>query len=269
MRTLDLYHGADGDKILEIMKSRTMKPSNGELYFVKHESQLHTCFVHGADSTRGSAFVVKVRCDIPDSASLKPEVRPGNLDTWILKTAVPISVEVLKLFVRRRPGQPVEIVEGREKIEACLRRKEFRILIKRKHSFAAGIVGELFANGKFICYTLELAWLWNQKDRSCVPPGKYAGFLRHDHKDKWRVELCGVPGDRQHVQIHIGNYPRDIKGCVLVGTSYGPDAVWHSSAAYEKLKDAYEYAHGPISVEFAGILVTPWGDYRRVRTNVA
>jgi hypothetical protein len=147
--------------------------------------------------------------------------------------------------------------------------KGFQILIKRKHSFAEGIVGELYANGKFICYTLELAWLWNQKDKSCVPNGKYDSFIRHDHSDKWRIELTGVPGSREHVQIHIGNNPKDILGCVLVGTQYKPDAVLHSKAAYQKLKDAYQHAHGPVTVEFEGILATPWGDYPDVRSNVA
>ena len=147
--------------------------------------------------------------------------------------------------------------------------REFQVLIKRKRSFPQGIVGELYANGKFICYTLELAWFWNLNNKSCVPNGKYRGFIRNDHKDKWRIELTGVPGNREHVQIHIGNFPKDIKGCVLVGTSYAPDAVLNSVAAYEKLKEAYDHTHGTVSVEFDGILATPWGDYPGVRTNVA
>ena len=147
--------------------------------------------------------------------------------------------------------------------------KEFRIRIKRKHSFSEGMVGELYANGKFICYTLELAWLWNMKNKSCVPPKKYAAIIRHDHKDKWRIELIGVPGNREHVQIHIGNYPRDILGCVLVGTEYTPDRVLNSAVAYKKLKQAYDHAKGPITVEFEGILATPWGDYPDVPSNAA
>lgn len=147
--------------------------------------------------------------------------------------------------------------------------KEFLIVIRRKHSFAQGIVGELYANGEFVCYTLELAWFWNEKNKSCVPNGKYPGIVRHDHNDKWRVELVGVPGDRQHVQIHIGNYPRDIKGCVLVGSSFAPDAVLNSARAYEKLKVACKDASGLISVRFEGIQSTPWGDYSGTPSDTA
>jgi len=147
--------------------------------------------------------------------------------------------------------------------------KEFKIVINRKYSFASGMVGELYANGKFVCYTLELAWFWNMKNKSCVPKGKYSAFIRHDHKDKWRIELIGVPGNREHVQIHMGNYPRDILGCVLVGTKYGPDSVWHSSEAYKKLQDAYRHVKSHITVEFEGILATPWGDYPGVQSNAA
>ena len=236
--------------------------------FVKQESQLHTCFVHGADLSRGAAFVIKARVHIPENLSLKPAPKPGNPDAWILQTDRPVAVEVLKLFVRHKPGEPLEMFEGRDRIAAYLRPKGFHVVVKRKHSFAEGIVGELYANGMFVCYTLELAWFWNQEFKSCVPRGKYPGLLRHDHPDKWRIELIGLPGHTR-VQIHIGNYPKDTHGCVLVGTSYTPDAVWNSGAAYEKLKDAYERAHGPISVEFEGVLATPWGDYPGVRSNLA
>jgi Family of unknown function (DUF5675) len=269
MKVTELYHGAPGDSILGILRDGGMKPSNGEICFVKHESRLHNCFGWGADSRRGAAFVIQVRCYIPDDLTLNPDPRPTYPDTWAVKTDKPIRVDVLRLFVRRKLDEPIEIIDGRDRIEAFFARRGFHVFIKRRQSFANGIVGELYANGQFICYTLELAWLWNQKNKSCVPPGRYPAFLRHDHKDKWRIELSGVPGNRQHVQIHIGNYPRDVKGCVLVGTSYAPDTVLHSGQAYQKLKDAYEHAYGPITVEFGGILATPWGDYSGTRSNVA
>src|SRR5579863_9325186 len=105
----------------------------------------------------------------------------------------------------------------------------FDLVINRILPCSQSIVGELSANGSFLCYTLELAWFWNMNFRSCVPPGKYPGFLRYDKPDGWRIQLKQVPGDRTGVQIHIGNYPRDVVGCVLVGTAYSPDAVWHSA----------------------------------------
>jgi len=145
------------------------------------------------------------------------------------------------------------------------------VTINRKVSFASSIGGDLYINGDYVCATLELAWWWNVKDRSCVPLGTYQGFIRHDKKDGWRIQLVDVPGGREGVQIHIGNFPREIQGCVLVGERYTPDAIWKSAAAYKKLQSAYSKHRGePVMVEFKGILTTPWGDYPEARaTNVA
>jgi len=147
----------------------------------------------------------------------------------------------------------------------------FYVLIRRKHAYSASIIGEMYVNGSFLCYTLELPWRWNQRNVSCIPRGAYSGFIRYDKPDGWRIQLQGVP-NRSGVQIHIGNYPSDIKGCVLVGTSYSPNAVWHSRKAYEKLRQAfYGDVTDPrlpsacpakdISVEFAGIFGPPVGDF--------
>jgi hypothetical protein len=138
----------------------------------------------------------------------------------------------------------------------------FDIVIDRFLPCSRSIVGRLYANGKYICYTLELAWLWNTNNISCVPRGQYRGFIRHDKRDGWRIQLSGIPGPRTGVQIHVGNYPRDIEGCVLVGTSYGPDYVSNSVAAYELLQTTYNSSPGKVvSVKFQGVLATPWGDY--------
>ena len=260
----ELFHGTTANNILSIMKDGAIRPSNGEVYFVRQESQLHHAFAYGADISQSAAFVIKVRAKIPDGLSLKPKARPGApSDTWVLETDKPIAVEVLRLYVRHKPGEPVEMKDSAAEIRRYLeaRTKDFSVVVNRKIAFAEGLIGELSVNGTFVCYTLELAWLWNENNKSCVPPGKYHGFLRHDHKDKWRIELIGVPGHRKHVQIHIGNFPRDIKGCVVVGTSYKPDAVFNSLQAYEKLKVVYPDRPGRITVEFKGVLATPYGDY--------
>jgi len=266
----DLYHGTLASAVLSIMREGVIRPSNGEIYFIRQESQLHNAFLYGADVSRHAAFVIKVRANIPDGLSLKRLDRQGApLDTWVAKTSKPIAVEVLRLYVRRKIYEPLEIKDGSVEIRRYLEplTTDFRIVINRKIAFAEGLIGELSVNGVFVCYTLELAWLWNENDKSCVPPGTYKGFLRHDHKDKWRIELTGVPDHREHVQIHIGNFPKDIKGCVVVGTIYTPDSVFNSSQAYEKLKSAYPHRPGDLTVEFKGLLATPYGDYRGSRTS--
>lgn len=146
----------------------------------------------------------------------------------------------------------------------------FDIVIDRFLSCSRSIVGKLYANGEYICYTLELAWFWNASYVSCIPPGQYGGYVRHDKADGWRIQLNGVPGPRTGVQIHIGNYPRDIEGCILVGTSYAPDFVSNSHQAYNLLKAAYHSSTNKVvRVKFEGVLATPWGDYPDVKTNIA
>ena len=142
------------------------------------------------------------------------------------------------------------------------------IVVDRKRSHPRSMGGDLSVDGKFVCHTLELPWRWNEKNVSCIPPGEYAAFLRYDKPDGWRIQLLAVPGGRTGVQIHVGNYPRQIRGCVLVGTSFASDAVFHSEDAYQLLRQAFYGSAAPnaspsvsIRVRFQGILTTPWGDF--------
>lgn len=72
--------------------------------------------------------------------------------------------------------------------------------------------------GSFQCFTLELPWLDNKQDVSCIPAGKYKAFKRKSPKNGNVVEFKNVAG-RANIQIHSGNYTRDVLGCILVGSS--------------------------------------------------
>lgn len=72
------------------------------------------------------------------------------------------------------------------------------------------------------------------------------------------------------MQIHIGNFPRDVEGCVLVGTAYAQDTVMHSGQAYKLLKAAYDAsANKAVRVKFQGVLATPWGDCPPAKSAIA
>lgn len=71
-------------------------------------------------------------------------------------------------------------------------------------------------------FTLELPWRDNKDDISCIPVGQYKIIPHHSAKYPDTFEIVGVPG-RDAILIHIGNYPRDTKGCVLVGMGILPD----------------------------------------------
>lgn len=81
-----------------------------------------------------------------------------------------------------------------------------------------GILGTLKDNeGLFSCKTLELPWKDNAANVSCIKPGTYLCVkTKSPNLGYITPELQDVPG-RTHIRIHIGNYPKDILGCIAVG----------------------------------------------------
>lgn len=79
----------------------------------------------------------------------------------------------------------------------------------------------LFNNGKeiFRCKTLELPWLNNATQKSCIPTGTYKVVPRTSSKFKKHFHVTDVQG-RSYILIHAGNYYWDILGCILVGDSH-------------------------------------------------
>lgn len=95
--------------------------------------------------------------------------------------------------------------------------------------------------GGFECFTLELPWLNNEPNISCIPAGRYLYKKRVSPSRKIEViELVGVDG-RSYIQIHPGNYTRQIKGCILPGLGLkdidkdGIFDVTNSEAAFNKI----------------------------------
>lgn len=86
-------------------------------------------------------------------------------------------------------------------------------------------------------YTLEPPDLGNRDRVSCIPAGEYKAYIRDRKTSKWDydvIQLEDVP-DREAIQIHIGNYPKDTLGCILVGSSQGKNTVWRSGDKYREL----------------------------------
>ena len=94
---------------------------------------------------------------------------------------------------------------------------------------------------KHVFYTLERPWLDNEKDVSCIPVGEYPCEIWESPSKGLRYRLSDTE-PRTFILIHIGNYPDDIEGCILLGMSRGQyegkPAVWKSAkaiAAFEKV----------------------------------
>jgi hypothetical protein len=117
-------------------------------------------------------------------------------------------------------------------------------------------IGELWIDGQRVGYTLELPWKWNEQSVSAIPAGSYSGHLRYDKDDHWRIQLNDVQG-RSGVQIHIGNVPREIKGCVLVGKTWDQQTcfIGGSAIAYTELKKAFYRGENPVNTPMKSITV--------------
>lgn len=103
-------------------------------------------------------------------------------------------------------------------------------------------IGRMSING-VKCFTLELPDRNNQPDVSCIPPGIYDYYKRESPKNGPVLELRDVP-ERTYIQIHAGNFTRQIQGCILVGDSVkyldGDDVpdVTNSRNTLQKVLDA-------------------------------
>lgn len=114
-----------------------------------------------------------------------------------------------------------------------------KITIKRKEETDQATMGEISVNGEEVGSTLEQPWNDNQEGRSCIPPGRYTAYIRDSSSSRWGynpIQLVNV-FNREYIQIHIGNYPKDTRGCILPGKSKGDNAVWNSGDAYKEIME--------------------------------
>lgn len=73
--------------------------------------------------------------------------------------------------------------------------------------------------GDFQCFTLELPWINNERNISCIPMA--AGYKGEKYKSHHNGDCIAITNvlDRTHIQIHSANFTRQIKGCIAVGDS--------------------------------------------------
>ena len=76
----------------------------------------------------------------------------------------------------------------------------------------------------FSGYSLENIYAGNWGEKLPIPPGSYRAYVRI-HKNGQRViEVIDV-NNYQHIQLHVGNYVADVKGCFAVDKTRGVDTV--------------------------------------------
>lgn len=93
-----------------------------------------------------------------------------------------------------------------------------------KQTLGALVAADGFA--VFVCRTLELPWLDNASDISCIPEGTYVCKWTRSNRlstaaghDVFTYEVMDVPG-RAGIRIHSANYFTQLKGCAALGDAH-------------------------------------------------
>lgn len=120
-------------------------------------------------------------------------------------------------------------------------------------------VGAIYIDNVFQCFTLEDTYHEHKiLGKTRIPAGTYSIVRRHygrkyeQYKKRFPelpegiIQLIGVP-DFTDILIHIGNYPKDTSGCILVGNAVrkrrGTLMLVDSTKAYKDLfPKLYNYA---------------------------
>jgi hypothetical protein len=109
-------------------------------------------------------------------------------------------------------------------------------LVLYRSYFKEGTNGTLFANGHFVCFTIELPWVGNKRNISCIPEGTYPLRPRYSKRFQHHLQLMEVP-DRSLILVHPANDAlKHLQGCIApVSQLSGIGQGWSSRLALQKL----------------------------------
>ncbi len=102
--------------------------------------------------------------------------------------------------------------------------------------FKEGTNGTLFCSHKFLCHTIELPWMDNKRNISCIPEGIYEVVPRFSPKHQHHLMLKGVE-KRNLILIHPANEAlKELEGCIApVSSLTGIGKGTQSRPALQKL----------------------------------
>ena len=120
-------------------------------------------------------------------------------------------------------------------------------IVRMDYKTDRGTFGVFLAEGRMLCFTLERPFLYNKKNESCIPLGKYH-CTYHTGKSREGYLLHGVQS-RSGIMIHIGNTLMDTSGCILVGRSLGENRLLESAKAVAILESYFSKKDFYLSIE--------------------
>jgi hypothetical protein len=108
--------------------------------------------------------------------------------------------------------------------------------IKRDRDDPRSVPSQVYIDGAFFCYGLEPARTNPVHDgHPCIDAGTYkVRRSMSPHLNYVTPEVLEVPG-RTAIRWHIANYPKEVLGCLAVGTTRLADFVGNSTTAFRAL----------------------------------
>jgi Steigviridae/Suoliviridae L,D-carboxypeptidase/transpeptidase len=130
-----------------------------------------------------------------------------------------------------------------------------KVDVFRKVETSESITGEFWLDGIKECYYLEPSRQTPfHPGRPCIEAGTYpVALTMSPHLGYLCPEVLNVPG-RTAIRWHIGNFPKDVLGCCVVGTAVGTNQVEDSRSAFDALmaklqgQNILAEYHDPISI---------------------
>ncbi len=119
-----------------------------------------------------------------------------------------------------------------------------RILVRRDRFTQHSTGSEIFIDGEFECFGLEPPTLPANSavKPHAIPEGSYTVTIRQSSRfGKLMPHVEDVPGF-DGILIHVGNYPPDTHGCLVVGKTRSTDFVGQSVAAFADFMHKLEQA---------------------------
>jgi hypothetical protein len=122
-----------------------------------------------------------------------------------------------------------------------------QVTIARLWKSDLAITGVVSVDGEQKYFELELPELFegqpNVPDRCCIPAGTYNLTRYLSPKRGYFVPLVNDVPERSMIELHIGNYPQDTDGCILIGEKRINDAeIGESEIAFESFMGEFESA---------------------------
>ena len=110
------------------------------------------------------------------------------------------------------------------------------LTIIRKYPATDCVVGELYVDGVFECYTLEdVERPVKIAGVTAIPRGQYETVITYSERFKRMLPLLLNVPNFDGVRIHTGNVSAHTEGCILVGKARTDYQVLQSKDAFEEL----------------------------------